>query len=111
MLEARARFNAGIPEVFIRVGQDGDSGDSPYFLCMGSPSRSNGHVTHASLLCGRKVQRRADHEATRQTHAKVAAAALVLIIQASRSKSLPTSHMHQKPIRMMLWADYSGVTR
>ena len=24
MLEARARFNTGIPEVFIRVGQDGD---------------------------------------------------------------------------------------
>jgi hypothetical protein len=26
MLEARARFNTGIPEVFIRVGQDGDGG-------------------------------------------------------------------------------------
>jgi hypothetical protein len=105
MLEARARFNTGIPEVFIRVGQDGDSGDSPYFLCMGSPSRSNGHVTHASLLCGRKVQRRADHEATRQTHEKVAVGPLVLIIQSSRSKSLPTSHMHQKSIPTMLCAD------
>jgi hypothetical protein len=38
MLEARARFNTGIPEVFIRVGQDGDGGDSPYFLDLGDPS-------------------------------------------------------------------------
>ena len=38
MLEARARFSAGIPEVFIRVGQDGDGGDSPYFLDLGDPS-------------------------------------------------------------------------
>ena len=38
MLEARARFNTGIPEVFIRVGQDGDGPDSPYFLDLGDPS-------------------------------------------------------------------------
>jgi energy-coupling factor transporter ATP-binding protein EcfA2 len=40
MLEARARFNAGIPEVFVRVGQDGvgDGSDSPYFLDLGDPS-------------------------------------------------------------------------
>jgi hypothetical protein len=37
MLEARARFSAGIPEVFIRVGHDGDRGDSPYFLDLGDP--------------------------------------------------------------------------
>jgi hypothetical protein len=38
MLEARARFGTGIPEVFVRVGQAGDSGDSPYFLDLGDPS-------------------------------------------------------------------------
>jgi hypothetical protein len=41
MLEAKARFNTGIPDVFVRVGQDGDSGDdgeSPYFLDLGDPS-------------------------------------------------------------------------
>ncbi len=38
MLEAKARFNTGIPEVFIRVGQDGDGADSPYFLDLGDPS-------------------------------------------------------------------------
>jgi hypothetical protein len=38
MLEARARFNTGIPEVFIRIGQDGDGGDSPYFLDLVDPS-------------------------------------------------------------------------
>ncbi len=38
MLEARARFNTSIPEVFIRVGQDGDGDDSPYFLDLGDPS-------------------------------------------------------------------------
>jgi hypothetical protein len=41
MLEARARFSAGIPEVFVRVGsQDGDGhgGDSPYFLDLGDSS-------------------------------------------------------------------------
>jgi hypothetical protein len=36
-LEARARFLAGIPEVFVRVGQDGDGGCSglTYFLDLG----------------------------------------------------------------------------
>ena len=39
MLEARARFTTGIPEVFVRVGQDGDGdGDSAYFLDLGDPS-------------------------------------------------------------------------
>jgi hypothetical protein len=38
MLEAKARFNTGIPDVFVRVGQDGDDGDSPYFLDLGDPS-------------------------------------------------------------------------
>ena len=40
MLEARARFNTGIPEVFIRVGQNGngDGANSPYFLDLGDPS-------------------------------------------------------------------------
>jgi hypothetical protein len=35
MLEARARFHAGIPELFVRVGQDGDGEDAPYFLDLG----------------------------------------------------------------------------
>jgi energy-coupling factor transporter ATP-binding protein EcfA2 len=38
MLEARARFNTDIPEVFVRVGQDGDGRDAPYFLDLGDPS-------------------------------------------------------------------------
>jgi hypothetical protein len=39
MLATRARFHTGIPEVFIRVGQIGESGaDSPYFLDLGDPS-------------------------------------------------------------------------
>ncbi len=38
MLEAKARFNTDIPEVFVRVGQDGDGDDSPYFLDLGDPS-------------------------------------------------------------------------
>ena len=38
MLEARARFDTGIPEVFVRIGQDADGGDSPYFLDPGDPS-------------------------------------------------------------------------
>jgi hypothetical protein len=38
MLEARARFSAGVPEVFIRVGQDGEGRDSAYFLDLGDPS-------------------------------------------------------------------------
>ena len=39
-LEARARFRAGIPEVFVRVGQDGGGGeaDSTYFLDLGDAS-------------------------------------------------------------------------
>jgi energy-coupling factor transporter ATP-binding protein EcfA2 len=37
MLEARARFSTGIPEVFVRVGQDGDGADSSYFLDLGDP--------------------------------------------------------------------------
>jgi hypothetical protein len=37
MLEARARFSSGIPEVFVRVGH-GDDGDSTYFLDLGDPS-------------------------------------------------------------------------
>jgi hypothetical protein len=38
MLEAWTRFNTGIPEVFIRVGSDGDSPDSPYFNDLDDPS-------------------------------------------------------------------------
>jgi len=38
MLEARARFNAGIPEVFVRTGRDGDGERSAYFLDLGDPS-------------------------------------------------------------------------
>jgi hypothetical protein len=35
MLEARARFSTGIPEVFVRVGQHGDAADPTYFLDLG----------------------------------------------------------------------------
>ena len=38
MLEARARFTSGMPEVYVRVGQGGDGADSPYFLDLGDPS-------------------------------------------------------------------------
>ena len=38
MLEARARFSSGVPEVFIRVGHDGEGRDSAYFLDLGDPS-------------------------------------------------------------------------
>ena len=38
MLEARARFDADIPEVFIRTGRDGDGEGSAYFLDLGDPS-------------------------------------------------------------------------
>jgi hypothetical protein len=36
VLEAQARFNAGIPEFFIRVGSTG--GEPGYFLDLGDPS-------------------------------------------------------------------------
>ncbi len=35
MLEARARFSTGVPEVFVRVGQDGDAADPTYFIDLG----------------------------------------------------------------------------
>jgi hypothetical protein len=38
MLEARARFNTGIPDVFVRVGQEAASTDAPYFLDLGDAS-------------------------------------------------------------------------
>ena len=38
MLEAKARFNTGIPDVFVRVGQDGDDGESPYFSTWAIPA-------------------------------------------------------------------------
>ena len=38
MLEARARFDADIPEVFIRTGRDGDGEGSAYFVDLGDPS-------------------------------------------------------------------------
>jgi hypothetical protein len=38
MLEARARFSTGIPEVFVRVGQHGDAADPTYFLDLGDPT-------------------------------------------------------------------------
>jgi hypothetical protein len=30
-LEAKARFTTGIPDVFVRVGQNGDGADTAYF--------------------------------------------------------------------------------
>jgi hypothetical protein len=81
----------------------------PRFDCTGSPARSDGNATPASLICGRMVQRRADHETTRQTQKKVPAEAHLLIIQSSCSKSLSTSHMHQQPIPTTLCAGYSVV--
>ena len=38
MLEAKARFTTGMPEVFVRIGQDGDGADTAYFLDLGDPS-------------------------------------------------------------------------
>jgi putative DNA primase/helicase len=38
MLEARARFNDAIPEIYIRVARNGDGEDGPYFLDLGAPS-------------------------------------------------------------------------
>jgi hypothetical protein len=38
MLEARARFSDAIPEVYVRVGRDGDGENAPYFLDLGDPS-------------------------------------------------------------------------
>ena len=38
MLEARARFDAGIPEVFVRTGRLGDGQGSTYFVDLGDPS-------------------------------------------------------------------------
>ena len=38
MLEAQARFSAGLPEVFVRVGQDGEGDESTYFIDLGDPS-------------------------------------------------------------------------
>ena len=38
MLEAKARFTTGMPEVFVRVGQGGDGADSAYFLDLGDSS-------------------------------------------------------------------------
>ena len=35
MLEARARFSTGVPEVFVRVGQDGDVADPTYYIDLG----------------------------------------------------------------------------
>jgi hypothetical protein len=34
-LEARARFSTGVPEVFVRVGQDGDAADPTYYVDLG----------------------------------------------------------------------------
>jgi hypothetical protein len=38
MLEAKARFTTGMPDVFVRVGQNGDGADTAYFLDLGDPS-------------------------------------------------------------------------
>jgi hypothetical protein len=38
MLEARARFTTGMPEVFVRVGQDGDGADAVNYLDLGDSS-------------------------------------------------------------------------
>ena len=38
MLEARARFSVGLPEVFVRVGQVGEGNESTYFVDLGDPS-------------------------------------------------------------------------
>jgi hypothetical protein len=37
-LEAKARFTTGMPDVFVRVGQNGDGADTAYFLDLGDPS-------------------------------------------------------------------------
>ena len=37
MLEAQARFDADIPDVFIRTGRDGDGEGSTYFIDLGDP--------------------------------------------------------------------------
>jgi hypothetical protein len=38
MLEAKARFTTGMPDVYVRVGQNGDGADTAYFLDLGDPS-------------------------------------------------------------------------
>ena len=38
VLEARARFDAGIPEVFIRTGRGGDDKGTAFFVDLGDPS-------------------------------------------------------------------------
>ena len=38
MLEAWARFTAGMPEVFVRVGQDGDGAGATYYVDLGDSS-------------------------------------------------------------------------
>jgi hypothetical protein len=38
MLEAKARFTTGMPDVFVRVGQNGDGADTAYFLDLGDSS-------------------------------------------------------------------------
>ena len=38
MLDAKARFTTGMPEVFVRVGQNGDGADTAYFLDLGDRS-------------------------------------------------------------------------
>ena len=38
MLEARARFDADIPEVFIRTGRHGEGDGSAYFIDLGDPT-------------------------------------------------------------------------
>ncbi len=35
VLEARARFTTGMPDIFVRVGQNGDGADTAYFLDLG----------------------------------------------------------------------------
>ena len=38
MLKAKARFTTGMPDVFVRVGQNGDGADTAYFLDLGDSS-------------------------------------------------------------------------
>jgi hypothetical protein len=66
MLEARARFSAGIPEVFVRVGHDGDRGDSPYFLDLGDPRGRAVAIDDGGWSVGRKDTHRAGRQSDRR---------------------------------------------
>ena len=55
MLEARARFDAGIPEVFVRTGRAGDGQGSTYFVDLGDSSGTGRRDSRSRLARGRSA--------------------------------------------------------